>query len=188
MEKIKTSRLVIVEGKYDKIKLESVLDAPIMTTGGFSVFNNSEKCALIRKIADERGIVIITDSDGAGFVIRNKLKGIVSDTSKIVNLYVPQIKGKESRKNAPSKQGLLGVEGIGADVIRDIFTKAGLDKEDVSASDEDTYSKADLYMLGYSGRDDSAGKRDEVCGANGLPKGMSANAFLEAVNILKIKL
>ncbi len=187
MEKIKTSKLIIVEGKYDKIKLESVIDGTIMTTGGFSIFNNDEKCALIRKLADKRGIVIITDSDGAGLVIRNKLKSVVADPAKIINLYIPQIKGKESRKTAPSKQGFLGVEGIDAGLIRDIFQKAGI--EDAKQERNDcAYTKTDLYMLGYSGRDDSAHLRDSICKSNGLPSGMSANAFLEAVNILQIKL
>lgn len=186
MEKIKTDKIIIVEGKYDKIKLSSVVDAHIITTDGFSLFNNKEKCALIRKLSKNNGIVILTDSDGAGFVIRNKLKGYLDNDSEITNLYAPQIVGKESRKNKASKQGLLGVEGIEAETIRELFIKAGITEGEGNKKSE--YTKAKLYELGLSGRDDSSAKRDEICRANDIPEGMSANAFLAAVNLLGITL
>lgn len=186
MEKIKTDKIIIVEGKYDKIKLSSIVDAHIITTDGFSLFNNKEKCAIIRKLSKKNGIVILTDSDGAGFVIRNKLKGYLDNDSEIINLYAPQIVGKEARKNKASKQGLLGVEGIEADTIRDLFRKAGITESTKKTHNE--YTKAQLYELGLSGRDDSSTKRDEICRENDLPEGMSANAFLAAVNLLGIEL
>ena len=186
MVKIRTDKVIIVEGKYDKIKLSSVVDAHIITTDGFSLFNNKEKCALIRKLAAKNGIIILTDSDGAGFVIRNKLKGYIDNECEIINLYAPQVFGKESRKNKASKQGLLGVEGIDVDVIRTLFEKAGIASDKMS--DRPLYTKTSLYTLGFSGQSDSSSKRDEICKANDLPTGMSANAFLAAVNLLGIVL
>lgn len=189
MEKIKTDKVILVEGKYDKIKLESFIVGTIITTNGFSVFNDREKCVLLRKISENRGIVILTDSDGAGFLIRNKLKGIIGCSGKITNIYSPQILGKEQRKTKSSKQGFLGVEGINVDILRELFKKAGIgtedDREDFC---EQRYTKSDLYEMGYSGKDNSALLRDEKCRENDLPLSMSANAFLEAVNLLKIEL
>ena len=186
MEKIKTDKVIVVEGKYDKIKLSSIIDATIITTNGFSLFNNSEKRSLIRRLSEKRGIVILTDSDGAGFVIRNKLRGYLSPDCEIVNLYIPKISGKESRKDKPSKEGTLGVEGIDAQKLREIFEKSGILSEGCKRCL--TYTKAQLYEMGYSGKSDSSLKRDEICSANGLPVGMSANAFLECVNLLGITL
>ena len=186
MEKIKIDKVIIVEGKYDKIKLSSFIDAHILTTDGFSIFNNKDKCDLIRSFAKTKGIIILTDSDGAGFVIRNKIKGIVDKESDIINLYAPQLLGKEKRKNTPSKQGLLGVEGIDANKLKDLFQKAGLLSD--KPVEQSNYTKADIYELGYSGCDDSSSRRDEFCRQNGLPCSMSANAFLSAVNLLGLKL
>lgn len=186
MEKIKTSKVIIVEGKYDKIKLSNVVDATILTTDGFSLFNNREKCALIRRLAKKCGIVILTDSDSAGFVIRNKLKGFIDSDSEIINLYAPQIVGKEARKNKASKDGILGIEGIENETIRCLFKKAGIasgERKNVK-----NYTKTDLYALGLSGGNDSSTKRDRICLENELPTGMSANAFLSAVNLLGIEL
>lgn len=186
MEKIKTDKVIIVEGKYDKIKLSSIIDAYILTTDGFSIFNNKEKCSLIRRLARTKGIIILTDSDGAGFVIRNKIKGFVDKESEIINLYAPQILGKEARKNKASKQGYLGVEGIDTDNLKRIFDKAGITSQ--GNDNKQLYTKTDLYNLGLSGGSDSSLKRDEICKNNDLPLGMSANAFLFAVNLLGIKL
>ena len=188
MEKIKTDKVILVEGKYDKIKLSSLIDATIITTDGFSVFNNEEKCSMLRKISRERGIIILTDSDGAGFVIRNKLKGIIGDCENITNLYIPNISGKEKRKDKQSKQGFLGVEGIDDDTLRDIFTKAGIDTDTRVIHEQKQYTKTDLYELGLSGKDDSKQKREQICKLHSLPCSLSANAFLEAVNILNIPL
>lgn len=186
MEKIKTDKVIIVEGKYDKIKISEIVDAHIITTDGFALFNNSEKRALISRLAKKCGIVILTDSDGAGFVIRNKLKGYIGNEGEIINLYAPQIVGKEARKNKKSKEGLLGVEGIEAKTIRGLFERAGITSE--KSRSVKRYTKADLYALDLSGGSDSSAKRDEICQNNDLPKGMSANAFLAAINLLGIEL
>ena len=186
MEKIKIDKVIVVEGKYDKIKLSSFVDGYILTTDGFSLFNNKDKCDLIRSFAKTKGIIILTDSDGAGFVIRNKIKGIVGKDSNIINLYAPQILGKEKRKSAPSKQGYLGVEGVEQKILRQIFEKTGLIAgQQITKSD---YNKTDLYDLGFCGQENSSVKRDEFCKSNGLPSGMSANAFLDAINILGLKI
>lgn len=186
MDKIKLDKVIIVEGKYDKIKLSSFIDAYILTTDGFSLFNNKDKCDLIRSFAKTKGIVILTDSDSAGFLIRNKIKSIVEKDSNVINLYAPQIMGKEKRKQAPSKQGILGVEGVECSILKDIFEKAGLLSE--NHQQKSNYTKTDLYELGFSGCDNSSIRRDEFCKNNGLPCGMSANAFLDTVNLLGLKL
>ena len=188
MEKIKISRAILVEGKYDKILLERFVDADIFTTGGFSVFSSSERAALFRKIAEKQGIVILTDSDPAGFVIRNKLKGMLPK-EKVINVYVPALEGKEKRKNKPSKAGILGVEGLDIETLRALFEKSGIIDGDTSErKDSKTYTKAELYEAGLCGRQDSAAKRDELCELHGLPKGMTPNALLEAINILGIEI
>ena len=178
--------VVIVEGKYDKIKLSSVIDAIIIETGGFAVFNNEDKRKLIRKLSENRKIVILTDSDGAGFVIRNKIRGIVSKNTQIFNLYSPKLFGKEARKRAPSKEGILGVEGVDKNSLRELFVSAGLDAHESKNDNKPHYTKSELYAMGYSGKADSASKRNAVLVKHDLPEGMSANAFLEAVNLLGI--
>ena len=183
MEKIKLSDVIVVEGKYDKIKLSSFVDAVILTTGGFGVFNSREKSALIKKLSEKKKIIILTDSDGAGFVIRNKIKNIIGDNSRIINLYIPQISGKEQRKNKASKEGTLGVEGMETETLKKLFSDAGL----LSKCDDrtkHTYTKSEIYALGLSGKSDSAAKRAEILKRHD----MSANAFLDAVNILGIDL
>lgn len=187
MEKIKLSDVIVVEGKYDKIKLSSFVDAVILTTGGFGVFNSREKSALIKKLSEKKKIIILTDSDGAGFVIRNKIKNIIGDNSRIINLYIPQISGKEQRKNKASKEGTLGVEGMETETLKKLFSDAGL----LSKCDDmtkHTYTKSEIYALGLSGKSDSAAKRAEILKRHALPDDMSANAFLDAVNILGIDL
>lgn len=185
MEKIKIDQTIIVEGKYDKIKLESILDAKILTTSGFSVFNNEEKIALFRKIAEKNGIIILTDSDPAGFFLRNKLKGMLPKSDKIIHLYIPSEKGKEKRKKEASKAGLLGVEGIEAEVLRNIFEKYKSVKVGDNTQQE-KYTKAYFYEIGLSGKEGSNEKRDKIGKILGLPSGMSANAFLEAIELLGI--
>ena len=187
MDKIKTDKVILVEGKYDKIKLSSFVDATIMTTNGFSVFNNTQKCEMLRRIAAKRGIIILTDSDSAGFVIRNKLKGIIGSCENITNIYIPGIIGKESRKSKMSKQGFLGVEGMDTECLKEIFQKAGI-SESKTFVKKACYTKTDLYNLGLSGHADSTIKREKICKENGLPSTLSANAFLEAINILGISL
>ena len=178
MEKLKIKYPVICEGKYDKIKLSSVIDGVIITTDGFGVFKNEEKASLLRKLANEEKIIVVTDSDGAGRVIRNFIRGIIP-ADKIVNLYIPQIKGKEKRKEKPSAEGTLGVEGMKTDVLYKIFAPyMGEVKNKLSLK------KTDFFLLGLSGGDNSSFLRRKFCISAGLPAEMSANALLEAVNLL----
>ncbi len=184
MEKMKISQIILVEGKYDKIKLESILDANIITTGGFSVFNNEEKIALIRRIAEVNGLIILTDSDPAGFVLRNKLKGMLPKSDRIIHMYIPTQKGKEKRKKEYSKAGLLGVEGIDADKLRELFSKYS--SVNNAQEKKEKITKSYLYEIGLSGRANSTEKRDKVAETLDMPKGMSTNAFLEAINMLGV--
>lgn len=181
---ISVKEAVIVEGRYDKIKLSEVIDTPVIETGGFRIFKDKEKQNLIRKIAEERGILVLTDSDSAGFVIRNFLKGSVPE-DKIKHAYIPQLKGKEKRKSEHSKEGLLGVEGVTADIIADAIRKSGATilGED-SAYKKSEITKQDLYELGLTGRENSAILRQELLKKLGLPTYLSTNAMLEALNCL----
>ncbi len=183
MNKIKISRPVIVEGKYDKIKLSSILDANIITTDGFGVFNSAEKVALIRALAAPDGVIVLTDSDGAGKVIRSKISSILPQNA-VTHLYIPQIFGKEKRKSAPSKEGTLGVEGIDADTLRKIFEPL---EDDRPKKRPGGVSKQDLYADGLSGGENSAERRDALALQFGLPRGMSANSLLAAINIISDK-
>lgn len=189
IEKIKVSKAILVEGKYDKQLLERVVDGHIFTTGGFSVFSSEEKTSLLRKIAQKQGLIIFTDSDPAGFVIRNRLKGMLPK-DKVINIYAPCLYGTEKRKSKPSKAGILGVEGLDANAVRELFIKCGAvdTKETAMPVKKVAYTKARLYELGYVGGSDSGQRRDTVCHALGLPLSMTPNAFLEAVNILGIDL
>lgn len=181
MEKIKLDRPVIVEGKYDKILLSSILDAQILTLGGFSVFRQKEKVAMLRRIAAERGVFVLTDSDGAGKLLRGFLSSALPK-EKVTHLYTPRIEGKEKRKSAPSKEGVLGVEGISADTLRALFLPFAADAAAKPRGAELT--KQDLYDYGLSGGDGSKGKRERLAAAVGLPRDMSANALLAALNLL----
>ena len=183
MEKIKLSLPVIVEGKYDKIALSAVADAHIVTTDGFGIFNSREKRALISRIS-ENGIIVMCDSDSAGGVIRAHLSGIVPK-DRLLQLYVPCIKGKERRKNAPSKEGLLGVEGMSAEILRErILALAKIHPEILGgdAVKREEITKADLYEAGLSGGENSAERRDRLALSEGLPAGMTAKALLAALN------
>ena len=172
---------IIVEGRYDRIKLSGIVNAPIIETGGFRVFSDPEKQALIRQIAAKRGILVFTDSDGAGFQIRNSLKGCIG-SGRAVNVYIPDVFGKERRKDKPSKEGKLGVEGIDPDVLREAFAKAG-----VSGCTEPRTAWIDRQRLaedGLSGSDNSSELRRELCAKLGLPERMTSKALLEALNTL----
>lgn len=181
---IKLNQAVIVEGKYDKIKLSSLLDAVIITTDGFAIYKDKEKTELIRTLASTCGIVILTDSDTAGLRIRNHIKGCCKG-GKITNVFVPQIKGKEKRKLSPSAEGYLGVEGISADILRDALLKAGVTAE--NCNKEDFLTKADMMDDGMIGFPGSAEKRRKVLTALGLPPILSANTMLEVINRLYTK-
>ena len=178
MEKLKINLPIIVEGRYDKSSLSGFIDATIITTGGFSIFNNKEKQALIRRIGKD-GIIVLTDSDGGGKQIRKFLQGIIPPEN-IHNLYIPKIEGKEKRKSKPSAAGTLGVEGIEADVIRKLL----LPYSGGNRPERAGITKAMLYEYGLSGGEGSAEKRDILAAKFDLPDGMSANALLSALNLL----
>lgn len=180
---IKLKQAVIVEGRYDKIKLKNIIDAPIIETNGFRIFNDKQRQSLIRQIADKRGILIMTDSDGAGFVIRNFLKGTV-DKSKIKNCYIPQLSGKEKRKEHKSAEGFLGVEGVPDEVIIEAVRKSGAEIVGEEAQERKEITKADLYSLGLTGTENSAQKRKQLLDKLNLPGYLSTNAMLTALNCL----
>ena len=173
---------VIVEGRYDKAAICSMFSATVIATDGFGVFNSKEKQALIRAVC-KNGVILLTDSDGAGKMIRGFLSGIIPK-DKIYQVYVPTIEGKEKRKAKRSKEGLLGVEGVGADILRPLLAPftAG---EELPVKNE--ISTAELFELGLTGGDNSLGLRDKVCLKLGLPRGMGAKAFSAAVSLVTDK-
>ena len=179
---IKLKEAVIVEGKYDKIKLSSLADGLIITTDGFGIFKDREKRELIKTLAKKRGIIILTDSDSAGFLIRSHIKGFVSE-GKIKNVFIPDVFGKEKRKSAPSKEGKLGVEGMDRELLENALKKAGIVEEKTSPNAKKVL-KSDLFEDGISGGADSKAKRTRLLKELGLPERMSANALLETVNAL----
>ena len=173
---------IIVEGKYDKIKLDSILDAQIISTDGFGIFKNQDLAKLIRKLAEKSMIIVLTDSDGGGKVIRSHITGMIPK-HRLIQLYVPQIKGKERRKQTPGAAGLLGVEGMDAQLLRNLFAPYATD--DASAGRrENPLSKTDFYRDGLSGGENSRARRDAIALSCGLPAGMSANALLDALRML----
>jgi len=184
---LKIKEAIIVEGKYDKQRLSEFIDAPIITTSGFRVFKDKEKQTLIRKLAEDRGLLIMTDSDSAGLVIRNFLKGIVP-SDKIKNCYIPRVEGKEKRKAAPSKEGVLGVEGLSREVLQASLLRAGISVgEGSSARSSEPITKSDLFEMGLSGRENSALLRKKLMEELQLPTYLSSNAFLEVINSLFTK-
>lgn len=177
---IKLSQAVIVEGKYDKIKLSSLLDAIIIETGGFAIYKDREKLELIRALAKKTGILILTDSDRAGFQIRSYLKGAVKD-GQVLHAYIPDILGKERRKTEPSKEGKLGVEGMAPAVLLDALKRAGVcpcEREENARR----ITKTDLFCDGLSGTQDSAALRRRLLSSLGLPQRLGANALVEVLN------
>ena len=191
---LRIRQAIIVEGRYDKAKLHSLVDATIVTTDGFGVFRNREKLAYIRRLAAQTGIIILTDSDAAGFRIRGFLAGAV-DPSQVTHVYIPDLFGKERRKTQPSAEGKLGVEGIPAQTLLAALRRAGFAVEETSApagagkaSSADAsarrLTKADFVAWGLSGGADSAARRRALLSRLGLPERMSANAMLAAVNAL----
>lgn len=181
---IKLKQAVIVEGKYDKIKLSSIIDTLIIETDGFQIFKDKEKLGYIRLLAETRGVIIMTDSDSAGFLIRSHLVGSVKD-GEIINVYIPDIKGREKRKEKDSADGLLGVEGMSEEVILSALCAAGVtaDKTDKTEPTR-RVTKADLYDDGLSGGKNSKGLRERLLLELGLPKRISANAIPKALEYL----
>jgi ribonuclease M5 len=171
---------IIVEGRYDKSAILGIFSGTVITTEGFGIFNNSEKQSLIRKIAAD-GIILLTDSDGGGVQIRSFLSGILP-REKIYQLYIPKIEGKERRKTHRGRAGLLGVEGVGGDVLRQLLMPFTEDAPDDTA--RGVITKFDMFVWGLSGSDNASAKRDALCRELSLPEGMSAKALLEAVNIV----
>lgn len=176
---IKLKQPVIVEGKYDKITLENVIDALIIPTNGFGIFKDREKCAMIRSLAKKNGVIIMTDSDSAGAVIRSYLKKIIGD-SEIINVYVPQLKGKEKRKASGSKEGFLGVEGMTPQIIEEALKKSGVFCDKGKALKKIT--RADMFKYGLSGGKDSAEKRKSFLKYLSLPESLSSCAMLDVIN------
>ncbi len=208
--RIKLDIPIIVEGKYDKIRLSNIFDTEIITTEGFGIFKNTEKAEYIKRLAERKGIAVLTDSDAAGTVIRNRIKAILP-TADIINVYLPPIFGKEPRKSTPSKEGLVGVEGTPDNVILEAFRRAGItidagtaatydsaandaaadgpragDLPRGSASERGTraVTRLDMYNAGLSGHTDSALKRGLLKKKLGLPSSLSQGALLEAINAL----
>lgn len=184
MKRIKEA--IVVEGRYDKNTLSQVVDAVIIETSGFGVFKDGERLALLRRLAAERGLIVLTDSDGAGFVIRNYLKGAV-EPSQVKHAYIPDRPGKEKRKRAPGKEGKLGVEGMSPQVLLEALRKAGatfLDEAGETVPARRILTKADLYAAGLSGTPEAAQRRQELLKRLDLPEHMSPNAMLEVLNAL----
>lgn len=178
---IKIDRVVIVEGKYDKIKLSSILDAVIIETDGFGIFNNKEKQLLIRKLAQTKGILILTDSDSAGFTIRSFIRGIVP-AEQIKHAYIPDIFGKEKRKAEASKEGKLGVEGVKPEIIIEALEKAGVLCEETEEANKKQITKLDLFEDGLSGGADSKELRKRLLKHLGLPERITSNAMVDILN------
>ena len=181
---IRVREAIVVEGRYDANTLRQIVDAPVFETGGFGVFNDRERLKLLRLAAEKRGLIVLTDSDGAGFVIRRYLSGAI-DPKLVKHAYIPDVYGKERRKRAASKEGKLGVEGMRPEVIVDALRRAGATIEGEDARRETGgITKADLYAAGLSGRPDSAEKRRELLKSLNLPERMSPNAMLRALELL----
>lgn len=185
MTPLRIREVVVVEGRYDKAALSGVVDTLILDTAGFGVFRDGERLALLRRLAEKRGLIVLTDPDGAGFVIRNYLKGAIPK-GQIKHAYVPDVYGKERRKRAPGREGKLGVEGMGPDVLRQAILNAGATVLDGEAPvrEQGNLTPADLYALGLSGTPDAAERRAELLRKLELPEHMSAKALLAALNAL----
>lgn len=197
--KVKIREAIVVEGRYDKNTLAQTVDAPIITLGGFGVFNDREKLVFLRRLAEKRGLIVLTDSDGAGFVIRNYLKGALPG-DRVKQAYIPDVRGKERRKRRPGREGKLGVEGMSPAVLLEVLRRAGATFEDAgpekisgeqAAGTAETkkaeakkLSKADLFALGLSGGTGSAVRRQALLKRLELPEHLNANGLLEALNLL----
>jgi len=181
---IRIREAIIVEGRYDKNTLAQIVDAPILETSGFGIFHDRQRLALLRRLAETRGIIVLTDSDGAGFVIRNYLRGAI-DLSQVKHAYIPDIAGKERRKRTASKEGKLGVEGMRPDVLLEALRRAGATIEGEDAPAPGTcITKADLYAAGLTGGADSKAARQRLLAQLDLPEHLSTNALLEVLNAL----
>ena len=181
---VKIREAIVVEGRYDKNTLSQIVDAPILETSGFGIMKDKSQLNLLRKVAATRGLIVFTDSDGAGFVIRNFLKGAIP-AENLKHAYIPDIYGKERRKSAPGKEGKLGVEGMTPEVIIEALRKAGATIEGENTTHTiGNITKQDLMDLGLSSGKDSSEKRKKLLKRLQLPEHMSSNAMLQALNLL----
>jgi ribonuclease M5 len=183
---VKIREAIVVEGRYDKNTLSQIVDAPIFETGGFQIHKDKEQLALLRKVAEKRGLIVFTDSDGAGFVIRNYLKGAIHNKF-LKHAYIPDIYGKEKRKAAPGKEGKLGVEGMSPEIILEALRRCGATFEDGEQIISGAITKQDMMELGLSGGKNSSALRQKLLQELQLPSHMSANALLQALNLLYTK-
>ena len=180
---VKIKEAILVEGRYDKNTLSQIVDAPILETSGFGIFKDKKQMALLRQVAEKRGLIVFTDSDGAGFVIRNHVKSAIPG-KYLKHAYIPDIQGKERRKAAPGKEGKLGVEGMSREIILESLRRAGATMEGESAAASARITKQDLMELGLSGGPDASARRLALLKKLNLPEHMSANAMLQALNLL----
>lgn len=189
MDKLKIAYPIIVEGKYDREKLLSLCEGLIIKTDGFGVFKKNEKAALIRALAKESPIIVLTDSDGGGRVIRSHVSALVPK-NKLIQLYIPRIEGKEKRKSEPSKEGILGVEGMESELLYDLLLPFSDASGNAAAAEklkkivQNPLSKVDFYVDGLTGGENSSAKRDELARRFELPEGMTPNALLEALKVV----
>ncbi|MCC8181670.1 MAG: DUF4093 domain-containing protein [Clostridiales bacterium] len=183
---LKIREAIVVEGRYDKNTLSQVVDALIIPTDGFGIFKDGEKTRFLRRVARERGLIVLTDSDGAGFVIRNHLKGVIPK-EQLKQAYIPDIPGKERRKTKPGKEGKLGVEGMRPEVLEAALRRAGatiLDENEAAPLPRREITKADFFRDGLTGRPDSAARRERLKAQLELPQRLTANGLLEVLNVL----
>lgn len=180
---VKIKEAIVVEGRYDKNTLSQIVDAPILETAGFGIFKDKQQMSLLRRIAETRGLIVFTDSDGAGFVIRNHIKSSIPGKF-LKHAYIPDIQGKEKRKAAPGKEGKLGVEGMSREIIIDALRRSGATIEGEEASAARQITKQDLMELGLSGGPDASARRLRLLKKLSLPEHMSPNAMLQALNLL----
>lgn len=180
---VKIKEAILVEGRYDKNTLCQIVDAPILETSGFGIFKDKKQMALLRQVAEKRGLIVFTDSDGAGFVIRNHVKSAIP-AKYLKHAYIPDIMGKEKRKAAPGKEGKLGVEGMSREIILEALRRSGATVEGEESSSFHQITKQDLMDLGLSGSADASQKRLALLKKLNLPEHMSPNAMLQALNLL----
>ncbi len=183
MDKLRVREVILVEGKYDKIALGQVVDALILTTEGFGALRDRPRLALFRRLARERGVILFTDSDGAGLVIRGRLRGVLPPEG-VKEAFIPDVPGKERRKRAPGREGKLGVEGMPPQVLRDALVRCGATLEGEEAPRERPFTKTTLFELGLSGVPEARARRRALQRALELPENLSANALLTALNAL----
>ena len=180
---LKIREAIVVEGRYDKNTLSQIVDAPILETSGFGIFKDKEQMSLLRRIAERRGLIVFTDSDGAGFVIRNHIKSAIPG-KYLKHAYIPDVYGKEKRKSTPGKEGKLGVEGLSPEILLDSLRRAGTTIEGENSPGNKGITKQDLMARGLSGGANASEKRLALLKKLGLPQRMSANAMLQALNLL----